>query len=362
MARPWKIIDESAEPSVTKKNSDLDVDQLLEEKRTNARKATSSEQDSLEERMAMFMAETPIRSMTHLVVADVTRQQINTLLAKVIHHEFLYETWDLKSIDPYGRHTAINLYGPPGTGKSLCAEAIAHHLQKQIIRVNYAEIESKYVGDTPKNIRAAFFKARVTGAVLFFDEADSILGRRLTNVTQSADHGVNVSRSVMLMELDHFDGITVFASNLPSNYDPAFVRRIIGHIEMPLPDKTTRALLWEMHIPKRMKTSLNPSTDFEVLATASETLSGGDILNAVLAAAATAVQREEPTKCVNLSDLLTAIENGRKAKQNVANPGGPNYLFTETIPAEKAPADVQNRLSKLASEQLSPYNDTDTVA
>lgn len=110
-----------------------------------------------------------------------------------------------------------------------------------MICVNYAEIESKFVGETPKNIKEAFQFAEEKQAILFFDEADSILGKRFSNVSQSTDHAVNVSRSVMLLELDSFKGVTLFASNFMSNYDSAFVRRIIGHIEMRLPTEQGRS-------------------------------------------------------------------------------------------------------------------------
>lgn len=139
-----------------------------------------------------------------------TRQQIDSLLQKVKLHEILYENFGLGKVDLSGGRTAINLYGPPGTGKSVTAEAIANALGKSMIRVNYAEIESKFVGETPKNIKEAFRFAKENDAILFFDEADSILGKRLSNVSQSTDHAVNVSRSVMLLELDSFRGVTLF--------------------------------------------------------------------------------------------------------------------------------------------------------
>lgn len=296
------------------------------------------------ERQELFVSEQPIRSLDHLVVSDITLHQIQSMLAKVEHHHFLYEQWNLKKVDPYGGRTVINLYGPPGTGKSFCAEAIAAALGKRIIRVSYAEIESKYVGDTPKNIKAAFAKAKQDDALLFFDEADSILGRRLTNVTQSADHGVNVSRSVMLIELDRFDGITIFATNLASNYDSAFVRRILGHIEMPLPNSTGRERLWRLHIPQEMDNSLQSPDDYETLSVLSEGLSGGDILNAVVTAAIIAVQRVGRERTVNLGDLTTAIAQVRKAKEDVGNSTyGASYSLTK-LPIDQSPTDIQQQL------------------
>ncbi len=270
----------------------------------------------LARRLGMFVVETPLRQLKDLVTAEETLNQIRSLLTKIRYHRILYEDFGLGEIDPNGGRTAINLYGPPGTGKSFAAEAIAAELGMGLIRANYAEIESKYVGETPKNIKAAFQKARETNAVLFFDEADSILGRRLSNITQSTDHAVNVSRSVMLLELDRFSGVTVFATNLASNYDTAFIRRILGHIEMPLPDAQARRRLWRMHIPARLPVDLSPQ-DWDYLVSATEGLAGGDILNCVVAAAATALEREGPACRIGQSDFAAAIQAARKARQAV---------------------------------------------
>jgi SpoVK/Ycf46/Vps4 family AAA+-type ATPase len=245
--------------------------------------------------------------------------QLRGLLTKIRHHHVLYDDFGLREIDPSGGRTAINLYGPPGTGKSLAAEAIAQELGMGLIRVNYAAVESKYVGETPKNIKAAFQKAKEAGAMLFFDEADSILGRRLSTVAQSTDHAVNVSRSVALLELDQFTGVTVFATNLAANYDAAFVRRILGHIEMPLPDAETRARIWRSHIPARLPARLS-ETDWAALVESSEGLAGGDILNAVLYAAAMALEREGPACTITRGDFLRAVEAGRHAKRAVGAP------------------------------------------
>ena len=267
-------------------------------------------------RLAMFTVETPLRQLKDLIVPENTLQQFKSLLAKIRYHTILYQDFGLNEVDPNGGRTAINLYGPPGTGKSFAAEAIANELGMGLIRANYAEVESKYVGETAKNIKAAFQKAHETGALLFFDEADSILGRRLTNVSQSTDHAVNVSRSVMLLELDHFSGVTLFATNLASNYDSAFVRRILAHIEMPLPDAEARARLWRSHIPARMPVQLQPA-DWERLVQDSEGLAGGDILNAVIYAASMALERQGSACRIDLADFQAAIEAGKRAKREI---------------------------------------------
>lgn len=264
-------------------------------------------------RLEQFEVEAPRRKLADLVVDEKTLAQLRALLSKIRYHKVLYEDFGLAEIDPGGGRTAINLYGPPGTGKSFAAEAISHELGVGLIRANYAEIESKFVGETPKNIKAAFQKARQSGALLFFDEADSILGKRLSNVSQSTDHAVNVSRSVMLLELDAFQGVTVFATNLVQNYDPAFARRILGHIEMTLPSTQARRKLWQAHMPAELPVQLS-AADWRRLVRASAGLAGGDILNAVLYAAAMAIEREGPGCRITIEDLLHAVKAGRKGK------------------------------------------------
>lgn len=276
----------------------------------------TSEAESMSKRMEIFTVETPRRKLQDLIIPESTQVQLRSLLTKIKYHQVLYEDFGLREIDPYGGRTAINLYGPPGTGKSFAADAIANELGMGIIRANYAEIESKYVGETAKNIKAAFQKAREAGALLFFDEADSILGRRLSNITQSTDHAVNVSRSVMLLELDQFTGVTVFATNLASNYDTAFIRRILGHIAMPLPDARGRAQLWRYHIPSRLPVHLNDQ-DWETLVDDTEGLAGGDILNIVVYAAAMALEREGVTCQLTGGDFAAAITAIKRAKQEI---------------------------------------------
>jgi ATP-dependent 26S proteasome regulatory subunit len=273
-------------------------------------------ENSIQQRMALFEVETPQRRLDDLIVPESTRRHIRALLTKIRYHRVLYEDFGLKCVDPRGERTAINLYGPPGTGKSFAAEAIAHELGRGLIRVNYAEIESKFVGETPKNIKAAFRKAEECVALLFFDEADSILGKRLTNISQSTDHAVNVSRSVMLLALDSFSGVAVFASNLASNYDTAFVRRILGHIAMPLPDAEARAALWRGHIPAQLPVELGQQ-DWTQLAADSDGLSGGDILNCVINASAAAIEREGPGCTIRLADFQAAMQSARQAQAEI---------------------------------------------
>jgi SpoVK/Ycf46/Vps4 family AAA+-type ATPase len=257
----------------------------------------------------------PVRSMGDLVLAPAVRHRIDLALSQVDHHEILYQHWNLKKIDPHRAGTALNFYGPSGTGKSLAAEAIAYERRQPFIDVSYAEIESKYVGDTPKNIEACFRQAAAHDAVLVFNEADSILGSRLSHVTQSSDHSVNVSRAVMLSQLDAFGGLVIFTTNFPRNYDAAFVRRILVHVRFDLPDEATRCSLWEMLVPLEVPRA--EPLDVARLAASSAGFAGGDVVNAVKAAAALAVSREWPDRVLRTADLLAEIEAIRQAKAEV---------------------------------------------
>lgn len=305
------------------------------------------------DRMDMFTPRLPRRSLEDLVVTDAVRKRIETSLNRIRYHKVLYDEWNLRKVDPRGSYVALNLFGPPGTGKTFCAEAIAHRLSRMLIDISYAEIESKYVGDPAKNIVAAFKKARATNSVIFFDEADSILGKRLTSVTQSADHGVNVTRAVMLKQLDEFDGIVIFATNLARNYDQAFVRRILAHIELEMPDEPTRVKLWEYLLPREVP--VGEDVDAAWLARESEGLAGGDILNVVIEAAASAVEKSGDARRVLRSDLAAAIHGVRVAKRKIGSPESDEESTTTAQDKSELPPDVRERYERAVSEPAQPH-------
>ncbi|USS84559.1 ATP-binding protein [Fructilactobacillus myrtifloralis] len=265
----------------------------------------------------VFPVEKPQRDLQNLIVADEVATQIKSLLSKIENYDLLYNQFGLREIDSTGGRTVINLYGLPGTGKSFAAEAIAKALGKQIIKVNYAEIESKYVGETPKNIKLLFKEAKDQDAVLIFDEADSILGRRLDSVTKSTDQAVNLTKSVMLLELDNFSGIAIFTTNFGKNYDPAFLRRIIGNIEFPLPAKAARGKILAKLIPAKLPVDLTPA-DLDQILEHTEGFAGGDLLNVVVYASSHAVERDGAKCKVGLADFDDAIGLIKKAKHELA--------------------------------------------
>ena len=268
-----------------------------------------------------FAARPPVCSFDKLIYPAPVRRRIEALLARIRHHRMLYDVWNLQKIDPQGRHVAVNFYGPSGTGKTMCAEALASALGMPIIEVSYAELESKYVGETSKNIQAAFRAAVEQGAVLFFDEADSLLGKRLSNVSQASDHAVNTSRSVMLKQLDAFEGIVVFASNLVESFDRAFVRRILEHIELPLPGEEELPILWQHFVVPRI--TGRDSLDWGRLSALSVGFSPALILDAVKLACGAAVTEagEENAPVLTMPHLEEAISQIARAREVVGTHG-----------------------------------------
>jgi len=180
----------------------------------------------------------------HLILSKKTELSLQECLSKLKFHRVIYDEWNFKSVDPNGSSLIINFYGEPGTGKTLAAEAFAGTLKRKIIKVGIADIESKFMGDSAKNIQAVFDLAHEEQAILFFDEADTMLGKRLSNVTQGTDNEVNSMRTTLLIELEKYDGIVIFATNFIKNYDSAFISRIGYQIEFELPDLEARTRLW----------------------------------------------------------------------------------------------------------------------
>lgn len=252
----------------------------------------------------------PKYSISDLILPLMTKNELIRAIGLRKYQKSIYEDWGFDKTHKYDKKMIVNMYGPPGTGKTMAAHAIANSLNKKLLLVNYADIESKYVGDTPKNIHATFKFAKDNEAILFFDEADAILSRRVTNMTSSTDTSVNQTRSVMLTLLNDYNDIVIFATNFISNYDPAFMRRILIHIEFPLPDKETRYALFKHYIPEKLPHNIN----LDEAVAAAEGLSGSDIANSILLSAfSTKVDEKES---VSNDYLLDKIESIKKSKRS----------------------------------------------
>lgn len=230
-----------------------------------------------------FLPTTPRYGFEQIILPDETRKTIFDALNVIKHKDLVYKTWGFEQIDSKPR-SVLNFYGPPGTGKTMCAHAIAKHLSKPLLALNYSEIESKYVGDAPKNLKKAFDTAKELNAVMFFDEADSFLGKRIENVSQGAEQALNSLRSQMLILLEDFEGVVLFATNLVTNFDKAFNSRILANIKLDLPNKEARAEIIKVSLPPFMPKERD-FTDEEILEISEniDGFAGREIKNAILA-------------------------------------------------------------------------------
>lgn len=229
---------------------------------------------------------TPRRTFADVILPPATRRALDDALAQVRNHTLIFSEWGLGERHSSGLGLAFNFAGPPGTGKTICAEAIAHALGMKLLVVDYAEVESMWMGETPKNIVAAFQSATDQHAVLFFDEADAIAARRSAGSSLPQDREANTTVNVLLRELEAFNGVVIFATNLAANFDPAFERRIRTHVRFEMPGVAEREQIWRVQIHPS-KTPLAADVDFRILAERFA-MSGGDIKNAVIKAAAIA--------------------------------------------------------------------------
>lgn len=210
----------------------------------------------------LFIPQTPQYSLDKMILSDRVRNELNKTILLIQNQKQIYDEWGFSEIDPNPK-CVINFYGPPGTGKTMAAHSIATAVGKKILILNYSDIESKYVGEAPKNLMKAFQVAKETDAILFFDEADSFLGSRIRNVQQSSDQAINSLRSQMLMQLEMFNGTVIFATNLLENYDKAFESRIIKNVEFELPNEQLRKELIKIVIPSKVPKEENLfDTDF----------------------------------------------------------------------------------------------------
>ena len=235
---------------------------------------------------------TPERTLADVVLPPQTRRTLEQALAEVRNHTLIFGRWGLGERHASGLGLAFNFAGPPGTGKTICAEAIAHALGMKLLVVDYAEAESMWIGETPKNIVAMFRAAVEQNAVLFFDEADAIATRRSAGAILPHDRESNLTINVLFRELEAFAGVVIFATNLAANFDPGFERRIRTHVLFEMPGVEERARIWQLQIHPK-KTPLAPDVDFRRLAER-YAVSGGDIKNAVIKAAAAAAAEPGP--------------------------------------------------------------------
>lgn len=282
-----------------------------------------TKEDSYDEMAAQFQAVEPRFTFDQLVLAPDVKERLLEAISVLENREKLFDEWNLKAI--MSPSVLLNLYGDTGTGKSMTAEALASKLGKKIIRTTYADIESKYHGEGPKRLKALFLAAKKQDAVLFIDEADSMLSARLTSVNDGSAQAINSMRSQLLISLENHDGIVIFATNLIENYDKAFLTRLIC-LELKRPTKEARRDIWYNHLfpkgndDKTLRIPLSEDIDLDALS--EYDFCGRDIRNAVKQACISTVVKKK--NCVDQKELLLACDRTKQELEDVEKATGKN--------------------------------------
>ncbi len=206
-------------------------------------------------------------------------EQLHEVCNYVKHRATVYESW---GFDVHNRGRGLNVLfsGPSGTGKTMAAEIITGELCLDIYKIDLSMVVSKYIGETEKNLNNIFKEAEDSNAVLFFDEADALFGKR-SEVKDAHDRYANIEINYLLQKMEEHEGIVILATNLSKNLDEAFVRRMSFIVEFPFPNESSRLSIWKQVFPKQ--TPLDGHIDYEFLSKLP--LSGGNIKNIGLTAA-----------------------------------------------------------------------------
>ena len=207
--------------------------------------------------------------------------QLQEICRHAEYRHIVYGNWGFDRKLSYGKGVNALFSGPAGTGKTMAAEVIANELQRDIYKIDLSQVVSKYIGETEKNLHRIFQEAYGSNAILFFDEADALFGKR-SEVKDAHDRYANIEIAYLLQKMEEYDGITILATNLRKNIDEAFTRRMQFIVEFPFPDEEMRRRIWSIIFPKEMP--ISEEVNLDVLAERFR-LSGGNIKNIALAGA-----------------------------------------------------------------------------
>jgi SpoVK/Ycf46/Vps4 family AAA+-type ATPase len=216
-----------------------------------------------------------------IVLPGELAEMLNEMIIRVRHRPLVFGEWGFTQRHARSASLSALFAGPSGTGKTMAAEVIANELGLPLYRVDLSAVVSKYIGETEKNLSQIFAEAESSSAVLFFDEADALFGKR-SEVKDAHDRYANIEVSYLLQRMEDYNGIIILASNLRQNLDEAFVRRLHLTADFPFPDETAREEIWRRHLPSALP--LADDVDLVTLAKRFR-LSGGSIRNACVTAA-----------------------------------------------------------------------------
>jgi hypothetical protein len=241
----------------------------------------------------------PASRWNDLVLPEASLGLIEALIDQVRHRGTVHDNWGFRSRSARGLGISALFSGPSGTGKTMAAEVIAGELGLDLFRIDLSQVVSKWLGEAEKNISQVFDAAEGSGAILLFDEADALFGKR-SEVRDSHDRYANVEISHLLQRMETYGGLALLTSNNEDALDTAFQRRLRFIVQFPFPDVAQRTEIWKRIFPSATPTAV---LDFDKLARLSA--AGGTIRNIALTAAFLAAAEDQP---VGMRQLKTAAE------------------------------------------------------
>lgn len=240
----------------------------------------------------------PHYAWSDIVLPPDTLRQLREICNAVEFRSIVYDEWGFDDKLSLGKGLGLLFAGPSGTGKTMAAEIVAGELGLDLYKIDLSTVISKYIGETEKNLARIFAEAATSNAVLFFDEADALFGKR-SEVRDSHDRYANIEINYLLQRMEEYEGTVILATNLRKNMDDAFVRRIQFTIEFPFPAADQRLAIWQRVWPKNMP---REDLDLNFMARRFE-ISGGNIRNIALSAAFLGA---EDGGCVKMKHLIRA--------------------------------------------------------
>lgn len=216
-----------------------------------------------------------------IILPKDTKNQLKEVAGSIKFKGIVYSDWGFDRKLSIGKGLNVLFSGPSGTGKTMAAEIIAKETHLDIYKIDLSNVVSKYIGETEKNLSKIFSEAQTSNAILFFDEADTLFGKR-SEVKDAHDRYANIEIGYLLQKMEEFDGVVILATNLSKNIDDAFLRRIQIAIDFPFPDDSHRKLIWTRMFPE--EAPLAKDIDYNFLAGKIK-LAGGNIKNIAIAAA-----------------------------------------------------------------------------
>jgi ATP-dependent 26S proteasome regulatory subunit len=216
-----------------------------------------------------------------IVLPEDQLAQLREIVTTVRGRPQVLDAWGLGQKLVSSRGVTALFAGPPGTGKTMAAEIIANELGLDLYKIDLSTVVSKYIGETEKNLERIFAEAESSNAILFFDEADALFGKR-SEVRDSHDRYANIEISYLLQRMEVYDGVTILATNLRANLDEAFTRRLGFAVDFPFPEAAERQRIWQTLLPAGVPHE--NKLDFAPLAE-NYRLAGGNIRNILVSAA-----------------------------------------------------------------------------